>query len=320
MGLLDWHRQARLLESLATTLEAGLPPDRCLDLAAAAGGGRPGARARAAVAAVARGESIAAALAAAGEDAMLVAVVAAGERSGRLPPLLRRLAEAYALRARLRDEAAGRLLYPLLLTHLALAVLPLPWVVSGAVTPWMLAAGPVLLWLSAGAAWWSARGAHRTGLLGRLALRQPAAWLCRPALDADLAAVLGAALSSGLLAPDALGLAADACLNRSLGGRLSAAGRDLRAGRLRDVGEALAACGMSADLLALVATAEASGTLDRGLHQVAVVAGERFADRLRWTVRAVTGAIYALAMLIAAATIVTMYAQIYGQALKELDP
>lgn len=317
--MLDWPRQDRLLSTLASTLDAGLPPDRALALAGDAAGGRPGRRARAAAQRITTGTPLAEALVAAGEDQLICAVLRAGERTGGLPALCRQLAGAYALRASLRDEVVGRLAYPVLLIHAALLLAPLPWVIAGDLPGWSMAIGPLLpalgLALLAAIACWSGRA----GLLARLALRRPLAGLCLPALAADAAAVLAAALAAGLLVPDALELAADACANRQLAGRLRDAAQAVRAGRLPDLAAALAACGLVGDLLDLVRAGEVSGKLDQALAQVRTIAAERFAGRLRWTARLVTGTIYALAMLLAAAAIFAMYGKVYGGLLRELD-
>lgn len=319
MSLFAWHRQARLCESLASTIDAGLPPHLALSLAADAAGGSVGRRGRKAAAQVALGAPLSAALREAGEDQLLCAVLAAGETSGRLPPLARQLAAAFALRARLRDEVAGRLIYPTLLIHFALLLLPLPWVVGGSLPVWAMACGPVTLWVVVLTAWLATRASHASGALGRLALRAPFSALCRPALVADLAAVLGAAVSAGLLVPEALELAAGACANRELAARLTAAAREVRASRTPDLSAALAACGLAGDELELIRTGEKSGKLEEGLAQARSVAAERFAFRLQWTARLVTGTVYAIAMLIAAGTVLTMYNQVCGGLLKELE-
>lgn len=319
MAIFDWHRQARLCESLGSTLDAGLPPHVALGLAGDAAGGTVGRRARAAAAAVATGTPLSAAMAGSGEDRLLCAVLAAGERSGRLPPLARQLAATFSLRARLRDEVIGRLIYPTLLIHLALLLLPLPWVVSGSLPAWTMAVGPLTVWVLVLSGVVAARASSRAGLLARLALRQPFRLLCRPALVADAAAVLGAALSAGLLVPDALELAAGACANRELAARLREAAAGVRTTRLPDLTAALAACGLEGDELELIRTGERSGKLEEGLSHARTVAAERFALRLQWTARLTTGTVYGLAMLIAAVTILMMAAQTYGPLLRELE-
>ncbi len=319
MAIFDWHRQARLCESLGSTLDAGLPPHVALGLAGDAAGGTVGRRARIAAAAVATGTPLSVAMAGSGEDGLLCAVLAAGERSGRLPLLARQLAPTFALRARLRDMVIGRLIYPTLLIHVALGLLPLPWVVSGSLPAWSMLVGPLAVWTLVLAGWLSLRAGSRSGLLARLALRKPFRLLCRPALVADAAAVLGAALSAGLLVPDALELAAGACANRVLAARLRDAAAAVRRSQLADLTAALAACGLDGDELELIRTGERSGKLEEGLAHARTVAAERFALRLQWTARVVTGTVYGLAMLIAVVSILTMAAQTYGPLLRELE-
>jgi len=318
MAVFAWHRQGRLCESLASTLDAGLPPHAALGLAADAAGGAPGRRARSAADAVLRSTPLSTALRNAGEEPLICAVIAAGEASGRLPPLLRQLAAAFALRARLRDEAIGRLIYPAVLIHVALFIPALPGVVLGTAPAWHLLVGPGILWALIVALVVATRLSHRSGLLGRLALRWPLRALCRPALVADAAAVLGAALAAGLLVPGALELAADACPNRELAGRLRSAGADVRNRRLPDLTAALAQCGIAGDELELVRTGERSGKLEEGLTHCRTVAAERFTLRLTWTVKLVNGTIYGLAMLVAVIVILGQAMQ-YGQVIQDVQ-
>ncbi|MFM2092720.1 MAG: hypothetical protein RLZZ127_3209, partial [Planctomycetota bacterium] len=76
-------RWAQFLDHLAGTLDAGLPPGRAVAVAAEAAGGAIAARGPAWVAAIDRGTALADAID--GTDPVVRAVLAAGERSGRLP-------------------------------------------------------------------------------------------------------------------------------------------------------------------------------------------------------------------------------------------
>ncbi len=288
-------------------------------MAAETAGGAVGRRARVAAAQVALGKPLAEAMLAVGEDPVACAIVRAGEQAGRLPVLARQLAESYRLRARLRDDIVGRMVYPTILVHFALVVLPLPWVMSGKLAGWTMVLGPGLLWLSIGLtmaiAWWTGRA----GLLARLALRAPCSALCWPALAADLMAVLRAAIGAGMLAPAALELAAGSCANRLLAERVMKAAADLRQGRSADLSAALEACGVRGDLLEIIRVGETSGKLEEAFGQARTIAAERFIWRLQWTARITTGTAYAIAMLVAAGTVLTMYSAVLSQAAEGLE-
>jgi type II secretory pathway component PulF len=312
LRILRWQAEAVLWETLGSILDAGLAPDRALALAAEPAGGATARIARAAALRVGHGEPLSQALLASGADPLACAVIRAGETTGRLPPLLRRLGEAYRLRARLRDETVSRLVYPAILVHFALFVLPLPMVVAGSAPLWAMLLGPLGLWALLGGLLIVGVSSKRSGLLGRLALVKPLSFLCWPALAADLASVLGAAFTSGMLASDALELAADACANRLLAGRLREAAAGLRARRQPDLASALAEVGLAGDLLELIRTGEASGRLEQACEQVRTIAGERFSWRLQWTGKVTTGVCYGTAMLIAALAVFSMYGQVYS--------
>jgi type II secretory pathway component PulF len=318
MRLFHWQAEAVLWETLGSILDVGLPPDRALNLAAQPAGGATARIARAAAVLVGQGTPLSEALRASGADPFACAVICAGETTGRLPPLLRRLGESCRLRAKLRNETIGRLIYPSILIQFALLVLPLPMVVASKVSPWMLLLGPVSLWVLVGIAVLLGLWFRRSGVLGRIALKKPCAAVVWPALIADLAAVLGAAFTSGMLASDALELAASACSNRLLAERLRTAAGDLRNRRLPDLASALASAGLSGDLLELFRTGEASGRLEYACDQVRTIASERFSWRLQWAGKIATGLCYGLAVLVAALTVISMFTQVYAGLNSEL--
>jgi type II secretory pathway component PulF len=319
MTIAGWRRTALLHGQLAGLLDAGLPIGRSLVLAGATAGGRMAAASAAWAASCEGGNRLWQVLGASGEAPLVVALVRAGEESGRLPDCCRRIADICERLARTRDEAVGRLIYPALLLHAALIAPAVPGAVLGRSDPLWLLAGPACLWgliAALAAVGW---GTGRSGLFGRLMLRRPFSFLAMPMLVANTAAVLEAAFSAGMRVQAAFALAAGACGNQAMGARLAEAGVAIEERRLDSVAEGLAHGGVGGDLLALVQTGEAGGRLDRALAQVATLAEERFASRLRWTAKIATGTVYAIAMITAACTVLMMWSQAMGGAMTMAD-
>lgn len=312
MTLAGWRRTALFHGQLAGLLDAGLPIGRSLVLAGATAGGPMTTACASWSASCEGGSHLWTVLAASGEAPLVVALVRAGEESGRLPDCCRRIAGICERLARTRDEAVGRLIYPALLLHAALIAPAVPGAVLGRSDPLWLLAGPACLWgiIAALAAVGWITG--RSGLFGRLMLRWPFSFLAMPMLTANTAAVLEAAFSAGMRVQAAFALAAGACGNQAMGARLAEAGVSIEERRLGSVAEGLAHGGIGGDLLALVQTGEAGGRLDRALAQVATLAEERFASRLRWTAKIATGTVYAIAMITAACTVLMMWSQVMG--------
>lgn len=307
MTIAGWRRTALFHGQLATLLDAGLPLGRALALAgAAAGGPLAGAGARWA-AACEGGSRLGPALAADHEASLVVALVRAGEESGRLPDCCRRIAATCERLVRTRDEAISRLAYPTLLLHVALIAPAVPGAVLGHSSALWLLAGPAVLWAVLGTLFAAGWAGGRGGLLAHLALMRPFSFLAMPMLLANTAAVLEAAFSAGMRVQEAFALAAGACGNRLLGARLEAAGLAIEQRRLPNVAEGLAQAGLDGDLLALIQTGEVGGRLDRALLQVSTVAEQRFSSRLRWTAKIATGTVYAIALLTAAFTVLSMW-------------
>ncbi len=262
-----------LLESLASSLEAGLAADSALHTwARVQPAGAPAARAATAAAErLAEGATLHEALADAGlADRSQAALIRAAERAGHVPATLQEVAtEIRAARQQLR-ALAGALAYPVFLLLVALVVLPLPTLVTeglgaylGTVLPPLVVAGGV----AAALVW-----AVRTGRLTAARLLAPTRRL--PVLSGfhrEVAAgrtcrVLGRTLAAGLPADDALAAAGEAlpypdqrlAMERSR--RAVAGGASLTDALQR-------AALLPPDTLAAVATAEAAGSLDRVLAE-----------------------------------------------------
>jgi type II secretory pathway component PulF len=143
-----------------------------------------------------------------------------------------------------------------------------------------------------------------------------------PMIVANTSQVLRAGLAAGMLVPDALELAAGGTGNRAMAERLRAAATDVRNGRLPDLAAALGACGFPSTELGLIANAEFAGKLEEVLRQVSVIAEESFRSRAMWTAKVFTGVVYTIALLVAAAAILSGAGAYIGQineAAKDLD-
>ena len=89
--------------------------------------------------------------------------------------------------------------------------------------------------------------------------------------------------------------------------RLRAAGAEVERGTLPDLTAGLRQAGLPDPLIALIATGEQSGMLDRTLDQAAVAARASFQTRAEWATRFLTGAIYAGITVFVAWQIISMY-------------
>lgn len=319
---MGWSASGRFYRQLGVMLKAGLPWDQALPLAGDTGGPAYARRSRAWARACTAGSALGDALAADGEPPLAVALMRAGEASGRLPEVCQELAGWYEHLVALRNQALGRLVYPALLLHVALALLALPGVIPGRLSPWWLLAGPAALWLLLGLGVLGASLLRRGGLLASLALWPGVRFVCRPFVAANLCAVLRAGLVAGLRVGTATDLAAAACGNRVVGARLAAAGRQVEAGTLPSLAAALGVAGLDAITVDLVAAGEAGGTVDAALGRAADLHREQARLRSEWAARIATGLFYGLAMLVAAYTIVTLYAGYLGQVqetMRDLD-
>jgi type II secretory pathway component PulF len=315
---MSWARTATFHEQLAVTLDAGLPISQAVALAGDVAGGALRPRAARWSTGCAAGKGLAQQLAEDGEPPFEVALVKAGETSGRVTEMCREIAGHLRHRIMLRTLVIGRLIYPVLLIHATLLALGIVLVAMRGWPLWSILAWPMALWLLVGSAVVAMRlvgGDTRA----RLALSGPFAPLTLPLVAANTCTVLRAALGAGLLMPDALELAAGACGNSVLAGRLIAAGRDLRHNRLDSLSAAMARCGLPALVVEHTSTGERSGTLDRTLGQVAGLMRESFRLRAEWTARVVCGVIYGGAMLGAVATVLVFWMQYMGMIHELID-
>ena len=232
-----------------------------------------------------------------------IALIEAGERSGRLDDCFQKLSEYYHERARLLKQALSQLAYPLGLVHCAafvfLVILPFAGSQFHASLPWLLVlAGLKLLPLYAGAGLivyvlqgrhgerWQLlveQGLHRVPLLGT-ARRQIA--LSR------LALTLEALINAGVNIIQAWELAAQACGSPSL--RRAILGWRAQVDAGMTPGEAVGRCGLFPDLFThYYNSGEVSGKLTESLDRLSRHYREEGSRRLQafaeWTPRLIYG-------------------------------
>lgn len=307
---MSWSSAATFYDQLRALVTAGMPLPRALELAGDAAGGVHRAWGRRWAAGCAGGSALAPQLTAVGEGALATALVAAGEASGRLGELCGEASGFFRHLVVTRNLIISRLVYPFCLAHVALAAMAVPAVVGGH-SPLLLLAGPAALWAMIGGLALAARLASRD-LLARLALTFGAAGLTWPLVATNTCTVLHAAVAAGMLHHAALELAAPACGNRVIAGRLRAAASGLITGTVPTMAAALGGAGYSATVVQLVANGELAGKLEEALHHAAIASRESFRLRSEWSARVACGVFYGVTMLAAAFTIISLWSGYLG--------
>lgn len=314
---MDWDGAATFHDSLASLLRAGMTQAQAIATAGLAARGEHRARAPGWSAACASGLPLSEAMRQDGMPAVEVALVSAGERGGRLPDLCQLLAGHFRHFSTLRRQLLGRLAYPVFLIHLALMVLAVPYVVPRLLSGepvsliWFIA-GPLTLWAVAFLVWLLVR---RLGPLGRArVLALPGLAACNEAWTVvNTCAVLRAACGAGMLVPQALELAAEACGDHPIAARLRRQAKQaLTAGT--PLSTALGQAGLPGEVIARLGVAETAGTVEEALERLTLEWREHFERRLAWLSKTISGAVYGLAMLVVAATVIALFMRFY------LDP
>lgn len=298
-------------EQLRTLLDAGMPIARSVELAGEAAGGVHRERAKAWATGCSAGLPLAQQMRASRESELDVALMEAGELSGRVGEMCLEIAAQHRHVIALRSMAIGRLVYPLFLIHAALIVAALPSVIMRGGSPWLLLAGPLGLWTLISLACLIVTLLGREGW-SHLALLPGARFLSWPWISANACLTLRAGLTAGMLAPRALELAAEACGNRVVARRLTTSATAVMQGRLPDVTSALRNAGLPTEVIRLTEVGERSGALDTELGRAAVLMRESFRLRSEWAARIACGTVYGLAMLLAALTVIMFYAGYLG--------
>ena len=303
---MSWASAAGFYHQLGVMLRAGLPIPQALEHAGRASSGFHAQHAPGWSAGCAAGNSFAEQLAAAGEEPITCALILAGEQSGRLPEMAQEIATINEHRLTLRRMVISQLLYPLLLINLAL-MMPgvIGWFHDG--SAWAIVLPPMLFWAVLGAAVTALYATREAGFGARLALLPLVRSLTGPLVAANTCLVLHATTTAGMLHHRGLELAADACGNRAMAARLRHAATEVMTGRIPTFTAACASCELPRTVLQLIEAGEVSGSLEANLGRAAAFSREAFRERTTWATRIFTGTIYAIAMLVAAATVMSIY-------------
>ena len=245
-----------------------------------------------------------------------MALVRAGENSGRLPELCDRLAVHYEHLDKLLWNFIGKAIYPVILLHAALITPNVPAVFLGTKPAIALLYGPLALWTLIAIGVIVAYSIRKSGMLARIMLMPGPILFARPLLTAMTCEVVGAAFAAGMLAPDALEMAAGAIPNRVWTAKMRDIAEESRRGRINSVGQALATLGFANDHAQILTSAETAGRIDQALTQVATIAEEAFRLRTEWGVRILNGILYAIAVIVVAGVVIGGMSQ-YVQAIND---
>jgi type II secretory pathway component PulF len=303
---------ALFYRQLGALIKAGLTLPQALIHASGTGGARYKALGPAWADWCTHGNPLWEGMAADGEAPVRVALIRAGEHTGTLPELCSRIADHLDQLRTMRDLAISKLIYPLVLVHAVMIIPRFPALIQGAIEPWQLLVPPALLWICIIGGLILARVLGGSGLFAHLALLPGPRALFRPYLETNACLVLGNALAAGLRVREALDLTALGCGNSVMAARLRGEGERIERGETLDITSALRNVGFSELTTSLVLTGEQSGKLEKTLDQAGILAHEAFKSRMEWTVKAITSACYATAIILIGMAILNMASQYIG--------
>ncbi|HLX95291.1 MAG TPA: type II secretion system F family protein [Verrucomicrobiae bacterium] len=251
-----------------------------------------------------------------------LALIGAGEKSGRLDACFRMLADYYTDRARLIRQVISQLIYPAFLIHFAafifLIVLPFAHSQFNASLPLLFARALLLLLPLYGAvallvyATQSQHGENWRARLESFLRAVPLLGAARRYLALSrLAAALEALISAGVNIFEAWDLAATASGSPALRRAVAAWKPAVTAGQTP--AEAVRACRLFPETFAnLYASGEISGKLDESLRNLHRLYADDGARLLYTFAQLTTRGVYLLAVLIVAYKIVQFYSGLYG--------
>lgn len=244
-----------------------------------------------------------------------VALLQAGDQSGRLPDCFKLLSAHYHERAQLVRTALASLAYPVFVLHIALLLFPIPrftgLILQGEVFPFLLQKLSVFAPLYGGAALLilagNAGGENWRATLEQLLQRVPLLGTARRNLAlARLSAALEALISAGVTIIEAWELAATASGSPGLRRFVRRVKPLWLAGQTP--AESVSASGIFPDeFSSLYHTGEVSGKLDESLLRARVYFAEQGARKLKTFVMLACGALIGAVMLLVAWQVISFY-------------
>lgn len=247
-----------------------------------------------------------------------IALIEAGERSGRLDQVFATLARHHRARAENLAAIRQECIYPALVLHLAIFIAPLPaWFQTGSTAGYLLhTLGPLAV-LYGGVAFllWALQGSRREAwraVLERIFIRVPLLGAARADLAlARLAGALEALVSAGVLVTAAWPLAAEASGSPLIRQTVEGWRKDLEAGH--PPGDKVASAGIFPDLfVSSYLTGELSGRLDQQLAWLARHHEEQGFARMRAVSQWAPRILYGLVALWVAAQILRLAGGYFG--------
>jgi type II secretory pathway component PulF len=247
-----------------------------------------------------------------------VALLRAGEQSGRLPACFKLLADYYNERAQLARQVLNDMAYPLFLFHFAIFLGPLPALItSGNVLAYAGQTLGILVPLHAAVVLllYAAQGKHGESWrsnLESLTRRLPMLGAARRSLALSrLAAALEALINAGVSIIDAWELAASASGSPALRRAVLAWKPRVLAGATP--AQVVTGCAEFPELFAnLYHTGEISGKLDESLDRLSVLYREEGSRKLRQVAAWTPKLVYFGIVLMIAWRVVSFYAGLYG--------
>ena len=312
MAHISWLDRALGYRQLGQLLRAGMPLQQSLQQL---GGGRAWqAHCQHAATQLASGAELTAAWS--HETPFIRAVISWSERSGRLEQACQRIADSAERLVNWRRQLFGKLVYPILVLHLALLVPAIPGVVQGN-PAWYLLIGPLSLWLILIALltlgvttrqWW----------MPVLLARGPLHWLVAPAREALITELLAAGIEAGMLLDELCDQAAEVmplAFWRQPCHDLATAIR--RGDDVWQNDHAWVQAGCQAATASALRVGYHSGQLVESAQQQSRLAAERTLDRLMWCLKIIAGTCFAIAIAATVYAVFSVFMEAYYKPLQQ---